>query len=97
MSGVVHLSSIENDFYVFDPARNNLVGRRSRRVIQLGDKLTVQVFKVDTFKRQVDFRLTNEMARGKKPNPVKPMPTRNQRTPGQKFSGSKFRRNRPTT
>ena len=37
--------------------RNQLVGRRTRRVIRLGDKLTVQVAKVDTFKKQVDFRL----------------------------------------
>ena len=28
---------------MFDSARNNLVGRRTRRVIQLGEKLTVQV------------------------------------------------------
>ncbi|MBI3868440.1 MAG: ribonuclease R [Verrucomicrobia bacterium] len=57
MSGVVPLSTVEDDFYVFDPARNNLVGRRSRRVIRLGDRVTVQVAKVDTFKKQVDFRL----------------------------------------
>jgi ribonuclease R len=57
MSGLVPLSTIEDDFYVFDPARNHLVGRRTRRVIRLGDNLTVQVAKVDTFKKQVDFRL----------------------------------------
>ena len=43
MSGLVPLSLIEDDFYVFDEARRNLVGRRTRRVIKLGDKLTVQV------------------------------------------------------
>jgi ribonuclease R len=57
MSGLVPLSTVEDDFYVFDVARNHLVGRRTRRVIRLGDKLTVQVAKVDTFKKQVDFRL----------------------------------------
>jgi ribonuclease R len=58
LSGLVHLSSMEDDFYVFDAARNQLVGRRTRRVIQLGEKLSVQVAKVDTFKKQVDFRLS---------------------------------------
>jgi ribonuclease R len=58
MSGLVHLSSVEDDFYIFDAARNQLVGRRTRRVIRLGDKVTVQVGKVDTFKKQVDFQLT---------------------------------------
>ena len=57
MSGLVPLSSIEDDFYTFDAARNQLVGRRTRRIVRLGDKVTVQVAKVDTFKKQVDFRL----------------------------------------
>jgi ribonuclease R len=60
MSGLVPLSTIENDFYVFDAARNNLVGRRTRRTIRLGDQLTVQVAKVDSFKKQVDFRFVED-------------------------------------
>ncbi|HAO79020.1 MAG TPA: ribonuclease R [Verrucomicrobia subdivision 3 bacterium] len=60
MSGLVPLSTIEDDFYVFDEARRNLVGRRTRRMIRLGDRLTVQVAKVDTFKKQVDFCLAAE-------------------------------------
>ena len=59
-SGLVPLSTVEVDFYVFDVARNRLVGRRTRRVICLGDKVTVQVAKVDSFKKQVDFRLAAE-------------------------------------
>jgi ribonuclease R len=60
MSGLVPLSTIEDDFYVFDEMRRNLVGRRTRRMIKLGDKLTVQVAKVDSFKKQVDFCLAVE-------------------------------------
>jgi len=60
MSGLVPLSTIEDDFFVFDEMRRHLVGRRTRRVIRLGDKLTVQVAKVDSFKKQVDFRLAAE-------------------------------------
>ncbi len=59
MSGLVPLSMMTDDFYVFDPQRNHLVGRRTRRVIRLGDRLEVQVAKVDTFKKQVDFRLAS--------------------------------------
>ncbi|HVK58972.1 MAG TPA: ribonuclease R, partial [Candidatus Kapabacteria bacterium] len=60
MSGVVPLSTIEDDFYVFEPHNNQLIGRRSRRIIRLGDKITVQVFKVDSAKKQVDFRLVSD-------------------------------------
>jgi ribonuclease R len=57
MSGLVPLSTIEDDFFVLDDVRRHLIGRRTRRIIRLGDKLTVQVAKVDSFKKQVDFRL----------------------------------------
>jgi hypothetical protein len=48
--------------------RNQLVGRRTRRMIRLGDRLTVQVAKVDTFKKQVDFWLAGTATR--RPAPV---------------------------
>ncbi len=57
MSGLVPLSTMEDDFYIFEPARNHLIGRRTRRIIRLGDKLEVQIANVNTFKKQVDFRL----------------------------------------
>jgi ribonuclease R len=74
------LSLVEDDFFVFDEARRNLVGRRTRRVIQLGDKLTVQVAKVDTFKKQVDFRLAAEERKssGQRPPTSRPAAARPQ-------------------
>ncbi|MCB1227362.1 MAG: ribonuclease R [Verrucomicrobiales bacterium] len=57
MSGLVHLSSVQDDFMDFDPVRGQLIGRQSHRRIQLGDTVRVQVQKVDRFKKQVDFRL----------------------------------------
>ena len=68
MSGLVHLSLLEDDFYLFDSERGQLVGRRTRRIIRLGDKLRVQVARVDSFKKQVDFRL----ARGGGPESGRP-------------------------
>jgi ribonuclease R len=79
MSGLVPLSLIQDDFYVFDEARRNLVGRRTRRMIKLGDKLTVQVARVDKFKKQVDFCLATEEGKvaaprppGSRPNAARP-------------------------
>jgi len=69
MTGVVPLSTVEDDFYVFDGARNLLVGRRTRRIIRLGDSVVVQVAKVDTFKKQVDFRLAISPLRKGRPSP----------------------------
>ncbi len=56
LSGGVPLSAIPDDFFVFDPTNSQLVGRHTRRVIKLGDTLMVQIYKVDSFKKQVDFQ-----------------------------------------
>ncbi len=68
LSGLVHLSSIQDDFFIFDPARNHLIGRRTRRIIKLGDKVTVQVYIVDTFKKQIDFQLAKVSSPSLPPN-----------------------------
>jgi len=65
MSGLIHCSSLTDDFYEFDEARGQLTGRRSRRVFRLGDKVEVQIAKVDSFKKQVDFRLAREERKGR--------------------------------
>lgn len=57
MSGLVPCSGLSDDFYQFDAKLSQLIGRRTRRVFKLGDKVEVQIAKVDTFKRQVDFKL----------------------------------------
>ena len=57
MSGLVHLSSVQDDFFELDPVRLSLVGRRSHRVICLGDMVQVQIYRIDPFKKQVDFQI----------------------------------------
>ena len=60
LTGLVHISSLTDDFYTFQPAQHRLVGRQSRRQFTLGDQLRVFVARVDTFKGQVDFALAQE-------------------------------------
>ncbi len=104
MSGLVHLSGLEDDFYIFEPDRSQLIGRRTRRLIRLGDKVEVQVAKVDSFKKQVDFRLASQAGgQSKPPSPsrnrdVKQPWNRSSRPPAQprqdKFGGRKFDKGR---
>src|SRR5262245_55275976 len=65
LTGLVHVSSLTDDFYVFEPARRQLVGRRSRKRFRVGDKLSVFVARVDVFKRQVDFAIAPAAERAK--------------------------------
>jgi len=60
ITGLIHVSSLTDDFYVFEPARRQLIGRRSRKRFSIGDELSVYVARVDTFKRQVDFAIALE-------------------------------------
>jgi ribonuclease R len=93
MSGLVPLSAMDDDFYIYDEQRGQLVGRRTRRVIRLGDQLEVQVANVDTAKKQVDFRLAAKAGDASKA-PLKSQPrSRQNRVPSS--SGRPGRSSRP--
>lgn len=66
LSGVVPFSAMTDDFYTLDPASGKLIGRRTGRTIQLGDRVQVQVRSVDRFKKQVDFTLVKNTAESQK-------------------------------
>src|SRR6266542_2823554 len=57
ITGLVHVSSLADDFYLFEPARRQLIGRRSRKRFSVGGEVPVFVARVDAFKRQVDFAI----------------------------------------
>src|SRR5215813_11950749 len=65
ITGLIHVSSLTDDFYVFEPARRQLIGRRSRKRFKVGDDLSVFVARVDVFKRQVDFAIAPAAERSK--------------------------------
>jgi ribonuclease R len=60
ITGLVHVSSLADDFYVFEPTQRRLIGRRSRKRFSVGDEVRVFVVRVDAFKRQVDFAIASE-------------------------------------
>ncbi len=60
ITGLVHVSSLTDDFYLFEAAQRRLIGRRSRKRFSVGDQVRVFVVRVDAFKRQVDFAMASE-------------------------------------
>ncbi len=60
VSGMIRASSLEDDFYIFDPLKMALVGKHRKKTIALGDRIKVKVTKVDTYKKQVDFQMVQE-------------------------------------
>lgn len=57
IEGLVHISTLPNDFYYFDETSYTLVGQRTKRQFRLGDRVLVQVVRVDLQRRQLDFRV----------------------------------------
>lgn len=65
VEGLVHITSLPEDYYHFEPAHHRLIGERSRRVFRLGDEMQVRVQSVNLEERKVDFEPT-QIKPGKK-------------------------------
>lgn len=57
--GLVRLVDLPDDYYKYDDARQRLLGRRHRRVFQLGDPVRVKVAHVDIKRRHVNLVLAD--------------------------------------
>ena len=57
VEGLVHISSMADDYYRFVEQQHTLRGENTKRVYRLGDKVLVQVVRVDMDRRQVDLGL----------------------------------------
>jgi len=58
VEGLVHISTMADDYYRFIEASHTLRGENTEKVYRLGDKVRVQVIRVDLERRQIDLGLT---------------------------------------
>jgi len=56
VDGLIHVTSLSNDYYHHDPGTQSLVGERTGRAYRLGDPMRIQVNRVDMETRRIDFR-----------------------------------------
>jgi ribonuclease R len=64
VDGLVHVSSLDDDYYLFIEAQHALIGERTRRRFRTGDRVRVKVAKVDLEERRIDFQLIEEKSGG---------------------------------
>lgn len=57
IQGLVHISTLPDDYYQFDPVKHILVGERSRRQFAIGDQIKIVVAKVDLDQCKIYFVL----------------------------------------
>ncbi len=61
VEGLVHVSSMEDDYYVFQEEQYSLVGERGGRQFRLGDRVKVLVARVNLEERKIDFTLVQQI------------------------------------
>lgn len=59
IDGLVHVTSLENDYYRFDAARGRLIGENTHFSYQLGDRVKIKVEAVNPEERKIDFSLVS--------------------------------------
>jgi len=65
VQGLVHVSSMTDDYYRFDEKAHLLKGENTKKAYRLGDRVEVQVARVDLERRQIDFALVDVLARAR--------------------------------
>jgi len=57
VEGLVHISTMDDDYYVYDEKHYCLIGQRTNKIYRLGDAVRVRVVGVDLASRNIDFVL----------------------------------------
>lgn len=91
IEGLVHITSLKSDYYIYDEIKHRLIGEHTRTVYALGKELEIQVARVDLDERKIDFELvgaekSNKVNKTPKPGKAakKKSPTKRNRALGKK-------------
>ena len=92
VEGMVHVSTMADDYYRFVERAHILRGENTGRVFRLGDRVTVQVIKVDMERRQIDLGLAeildrvrrSEQNRGPRTSKARPRSENSKGRPGRR-------------
>jgi ribonuclease R len=77
VEGLVHISSIGQDYFHFDPTTHQLIGERTGGKFRIGDAVQVKVTRVSLDDKKIDFDLITQSIGSKK----KPTTTRKKAAP----------------
>ncbi len=63
VEGLVHVSSLQSDYYHYDAHAQRLIGERSSQTYKLGDEVRVELINIDLDERKIDFALLELIGR----------------------------------
>jgi len=58
VEGMVHVSNLDDDYYIFNESKMLFEGERTGKVYRLGDRLSVKVVRADEQERKIDFSIS---------------------------------------
>lgn len=61
IEGMIPIRELDDDFYIFDEKNYALVGRHNHKKYQLGDEITVKIWRTNLEKKQLDFKLADDI------------------------------------
>lgn len=53
--GLIRLRDLDDDFYIYDEKKYAIIGKRTKKMYRLGDKIVVKLVKVNSDKMELDF------------------------------------------
>ncbi len=100
VEGLVHISTLADDFYRFREGAHALFGERTKKTYRLGDAVRVQVARVDLERRMIDLAIEDVIAaagadtppRGRPARVSRPKKERRKTTPEQRRKARASRR-----
>ena len=60
VEGLVHISSLVDDYYLYEEDKYALIGENTKQVFRMGDKVKIEVLKVNIEERNIDFILYDQ-------------------------------------
>ena len=60
VEGLIHISELGSDYFHFDANRHQLLGERTGKSFRLGDRVAVQLVRVDLEQARIDFALADQ-------------------------------------
>ncbi|MCU4366573.1 ribonuclease R [Acinetobacter variabilis] len=67
VDGMVHVSQLGDDFFVFDQSSQSLVGQNCGQIFGLGDEVKIKVAGVNLEERKIDFELIQQLTHAGRP------------------------------
>ena len=77
VEGLVHIQSLEDDYYHFIENHLALVGERTRQVLKVGQKVKVKVLEANPDTREIDFQLVEVLEEAQLPKSLHQVKTKN--------------------